>query len=761
MSTPTATRIALAALAIGLLGLPGMAETSLLDLPSATMQVNWSDIKALIEHAQRPELEEEAPEEPPPIEWTVASARYDAAAGSNASVRVKAQFEIMVWKPRGWVKIPILGGPVAPVSAALDGQETVLSRGDDGTFTLLLNEAGLHVLDMEFFVACTSQEGRVSFDFACAPTAMTTMSLAIPVPDAQVRAASAASIAVQRSEKGLVADLAFPSAERVEAGWALPSVLGRLKKEAPKPPPPLVTALTSTLATIIEHSVQCEAHVHFDVLRGNTKSFKLIHSPDANILSVEGEGAVWRREEVDGRPAIAVHVNHDVSGGYDLHLHYESPIQHDAAAIALPRLYAPDDMRQTGFVGVTAIGAVEIAPGSEIAGAQRIDPSELPVSVRGLAQNPILLAYKHTEPDYVLALDVHRLEDVPVRAIALDQVGLTTLVTEEGLAMTKAVFQVRNSIRQFLPVHLPEGAEVWGAEVNGKPVKPARAKEGEAVLLPLTKSIETNRQLSAFPVAVVYRQQLDAQAGRLAHLDLTSPSVDILADQVVWEVFLPESRQLYNAGGDLKPVQRARRTLARLMPKPLKTRNETLYALREGIERFYVQDINNPAGGIVGEARYTGTPLSARPRSGANFAVAGVLPIRFDIPTEGVSYRFRTTFVSQGESVSLQLATFDARLQWIGLAALALAGLLVGAVLGRMLRRRTGEATWARAAAAVLVLSGFLAGLYLRSEFPLHAYASLGFAFGLAGSTLRRPPTLDALDAADIPASADEKEAQQ
>jgi len=755
MSTPNTTRIHAAALTIWLLGLPGMADTSLLDLPSATMQVNWSDIKALIEQAQRPKAESQEKEEPPPIEWTVSSARYDAVAESNASIRVKAQFEIMVWKPGGWVQVPVVGGFVAPVSAALDGQETVLIRDEDGALALLLGESGPHILDMEFFVACKSEAGRVSFSFTCAPTAVTTMSLAIPVRDAQVRAPSAANVGEQRSEDGFIADLAFLSTETIEVSWALPSVLGRLKQDAPQPQPPLLTSMVSTLATVTEHNAHCESHVHFDVLRGETKSFRLLHSPEASILSVEGQGAVWRREDVDGQAAIVVQVNHDVSDGYDLDVRYESPINREAATVTLPRLYTPRDVRQTGFTGITALGAVEIEPGSEIAGAHRIDASELPVSVRSLALNPLLLAYKHTEADYLLALDIHRLEDVPVRAIAVDEVNLTTVVSEEGLAVTKAVFQVRNSIKQFLPVDLPEGAEVWGAEVNGKPVKPARDTGGEALLLPLLKSIETNRQLGAFPVSVVYTQQLEALEERLARIELKGPAVGVLADRVVWEVFLPESRRLYDSGGDLGPVEGSRLTVARLMRDSRSMQNETLYALREGIARFYVQDINNPAGALVGrDSRYTGPPLTAVAASKPNFAVAGVLPIHFDLPTEGVSQRFRTTFVAQGEAVALSLATYDARLLRVGLMALALAGLMAGAVVGRMVCRNIPTSGWAMVVSAGLAVSGVIASLYLRAGYPLWAYAGLGLALGFGGMALRQwrtRPTPDAPSHAESP----------
>ena len=56
-----------------------------------------------------------------------------------------------------------------------------------------------------------------------------------------------------------------------------------------------------------------------------------------------------------------------------------------------------------------------------------------------------------------------------------------TLFTRDGLAVTRAQFDVRNSRRQFLRLSLPDESRIWSVFVNGgprsRPMPLARVKE--------------------------------------------------------------------------------------------------------------------------------------------------------------------------------------------------------------------------------------------------------------------------------------------
>ena len=191
------------------------------ELRSAAMSIPWSDFKDLLRQLQPPPP---PPEEKPPVDWTVASARYDGEVIAGNTVRVEARMEIVVWKPKGWVKIPIIGDTVAPVSVTVDGEETSLTTDDGGWFVLMLEGPGRRELAMTFFVTCTFEEGVVTFSFPCARTPLTHMTLDLPLRDAYVHSSAAASIATKKHADSLTAEIVFRPASELAVNWTLPTV---------------------------------------------------------------------------------------------------------------------------------------------------------------------------------------------------------------------------------------------------------------------------------------------------------------------------------------------------------------------------------------------------------------------------------------------------------------------------------------------------------------------------------------------------------
>ncbi len=663
-------------------------STPLLDLPSAKMEVSWSDIKVLLERTlEEPEKEEEEPA--PPVPWTLARADYDAIAESNRSVRITGRLRFMAWEEKAWLEIPLLGNTIAPESVELDGEETFLNRNRDGAFSILLKEPGVHELVVVFHVACENRDGVVSFSFPCAATAVTRMDLEIPVGNAGVKAPKAASLKLWRQQDATNASLVFLPTDTIDVSWTLPAVIQAQKAKAaklkPKPEAPRVTLHSLTLASVSEHHVACESRLNFDVLRGGKKSFRLRVPKDVKVLTVEGQGATWSSESDDEGTVTDVRLNHEVKDNYQLLVRYEVPIPEQAATVAVPRIEAEDMARQTGQIGVSVRGTLRVEASPETT-LPRIDTSELAAALRALSPSPIQLAYRSAEAGDLLAVDLHRLEHVPVRVASIDLAELNTMVTEDGARVTRATYHVRNNVKQFLRVSLPANAEVWGAEVDGMPVKPAKETDSKGLLLPLVKSVRNSRDSNAFPVSVVYVQRDAPGRGLRSALALASPATDVLADEVRWHVYLPDGRRYAGAEGDLKPMGQPRAGLRKKLGRGERnTRSETVYALREGIERFYITDINNPAASVGGPRKH-GKPLDAAPATRSDFAIAGVLPIRINMPTEGTRHSFRKLLVPQGTSLRLSLSTYDGRIGQWAVWGIACAGLAMGLLLGRWLR---------------------------------------------------------------------------
>ena len=741
----------IAAVWMASVGVVGAQETEAVasarfpQLRATTMTIPWNEFRALLDKIEPPEREQEEKEPPaPPFEWTLSSARYDATALGNRSVRIRGTFEVLVLKREGWVEVPVAGEVVAPTSAMLDGEETSLALDDNQWFTLVIERPGVHHFEMEFYVQCVAKDGVVSFAFPCARTPLTSMTLEIPVRDAEVRSPMAGNVAVKPGKDSLIADLVFRSTDKLEVQWTLPSLV---REEAVKPViQSRVTCLTGTLTTITDRYIACESQLHYDVLRGAEDTFRVRLPKSVNVLKVTGQGAAWTRTEDEDHQILEVKVNHKVEDTYELRLNYEAPFPDEMATVKAPEFEALDVVRETGYVGICARSNIEVSPSPEIQGLTRVDVSELPTAVRAMSRSPILLAFRYADGPRLLAMDVRKLEDVEVRVASIDCASLLTMITDEGMAVTRAMYLVRNNTQRFLRVSLGETAEVWGAEVGDQVVKPARDDDSGTVLIPLLKSVETNRTLGAFPVSVTYAEPVGKAPRFLGAVNLETPSTDILANEIQWEVLLPESRHVYRTKGDLKSLdtsaQRRGKTLPPLEQPTVRRQRERIFRLREGIERFFISDINNPAATAMGQGSgertrnvVGGPEAGAADRAETAVRVAGVLPVRVSLPTEGVSYWFKRIIVPKDESLGLTLYTYNGRLAKLAKLMLFVLGLVVGLGAGRMVNARlAGRPVQSKRLAAIAAGVAVLVVVHGTSGMPTAAY--LCVALALAATVL-------------------------
>jgi hypothetical protein len=300
---------------------------------------------------------------------------------------------------------------------------------------------------------------------------------------------------------------------------------------------------------------------------------------------------------------------------------------------------------------------------------------------------------------------------------------------------------MRNSLRQFLRLQLDRKAEVWSALVGGQPVKPARDGANGDVLIPLAKSADVNRRLSAFSVELIYAEHASPAPRWRGELAFTAPATDILSSATTWTILTPVSRWVYAAGGDLTLAEGEQLSLRDLLPSQSRraasgARHETIHRLKEGIERFLITDINNPAssGAVKGPPRYTGQPVAPDQAGAAptTASVAGVLPVAISLPTSGVAHSFTRILVPQGTVLNLVLHTYPGWLrQALSLlaasliVALGFAAGMAGARVARALARDGKLAGYPACGLAVCGASLVVANRVYEAELVLAYWSAL------------------------------------
>jgi hypothetical protein len=281
--------------------------------------------------------------------------------------------------------------------------------------------------------------------------------------------------------------------------------------------------------TIGETLVSGRAQVRFDVANAPVKELNL--KIPAALKNVEITGPNIRRRDQQGE-IWRIELQNKVRGNYTLTVNWEQARDSKTNRVELIPIAAERVERETGLLAIAAKAPLQVA---EIRAVEltRVDTGEFP-EWAGRPDDGTVLAYRYVRAGHQLALEARRFDEAAVLQALADSLRLTTVVSEDGQAMTELAVSVRNNGRQFLEIELPAGAEVWSAFVAGQPVRPSK-REGK-LLLPLQ---EWGADDEAVTVELTYAGTNAFPRVRGA-LNFVSPKLDVPLKNARWELFLPQ-----------------------------------------------------------------------------------------------------------------------------------------------------------------------------------------------------------------------------
>ena len=490
--------------------------------PGTTVDLPWREFRALLEWS----VTRKAPkdETPPPADYIVAASTYEGdLTESGAAFILTARIDVL--KPKGWTRIPVLPATVAVTDVTLpDG---VYLHSTAKAYELLTEKTGSLDVTLKFAVSVQKSAGINQLTFQRTHTGSSVIDVTVGGEKADVKVAGAQSL-VTRTVEGKVHHVAALAAHQgVSISWerALPKVAAA---------PTKLYAETRTLVSVADGLLLCQQTVSFNILHTAVRELTLAVPKGASVLTVAGPNVQdWR---VDDTGALRVVMRGEVIGSYSLSVTYEQPASGD---VSIPVIRADGVERERGFIGVVALANVEIDAGA-VTGATPIDARQLPGDIVGMTNQPILLAYRYVEPQFTIPLMIKRHEEVGVLVTIIDRALYTGMQLNDGRRMTKVVYTVRNNRNQFLRLKMPAGAEIWSVAVAANTVSPAR-DEGGHVLIPLVRSGSGARELSSFPVSIVYveaPEQVAPSRGTL-HVALPTAAGDVPAMHVMYDFYAP------------------------------------------------------------------------------------------------------------------------------------------------------------------------------------------------------------------------------
>lgn len=510
-----------------------------------TVSLSLDEFLRLYEASRKPE---EVPEAPP-SDWAISSATYQGTVilegDEPQSAVFSSKMRVEILKPKGWVKVPLLPTSVALRSARVAGKEVPLIL-EGGRYVLVTDRRGALDLDLEFAARVFTSEGSSGFSFQLVPSGTTAIELSVPSQEGlSFTVANARLQELENRGGNRVVKAIVPANGTLAVNW---------QRETPEAveQSARVYAEVFTLVGIGDGLLTATSTVHHTILHEGVNQLKMGIPGGMTLLDVKGAGV---RDWGVNAGELTVSLNYAAQGAYPLTLEMERLIGAGDLSTAVPLPVPLGVERSKGWVGVQAIGNLELQAG-EVKNASPVDVRSLPAAILGVTDQPVLLGYKYLGTQAQIPLTVAEHDDVDVLVTLLDQARAQTMWTRDGRRLTSVRYQVRNNRRQFLRLALPEGATLWSASVGGKAVQPAKSGDSR-LLIPLIRSAATRGALAAFDVEVVYVEDGAApDASGKGRFEANLPTSDVPTTYVSWVVYAPNDAKIKgkSAEGTLRRV---------------------------------------------------------------------------------------------------------------------------------------------------------------------------------------------------------------
>jgi len=235
------------------------------------------------------------------------------------------------------------------------------------------------------------------------------------------------------------------------------------------------------------------------------------------------------------------------TGALKLVVTFQGPVPALPKAVVFGGARPVGATRHRGYVGFRSGKDLEVLEDLDrYAGLERI--LSWPAKHRGHADYRTV--YSFERDGWQLAARVERHSRADVAQAVVTSCSIVSAVERDGSVVTELTCMVKNSGgKQFLGVTHPEGATLWGAYVDEKPVKTSEAPLGEGggrhALVPVLSAKEMST------VKLVYESHVTSWAGGM-DVELATPELDVDAGELTWEVRLPEGVTALPASGNLE-----------------------------------------------------------------------------------------------------------------------------------------------------------------------------------------------------------------
>jgi len=293
---------------------------------------------------------------------------------------------------------------------------------------------------------------------------------------------------------------------------------------------------------------ETSAQFRYSIKNAGVKQLRFRFPDGAIGVRFQGEHiANFQKSESDESEWV-VNLDRRVIGEYRVALEYQAIVSADEETTRVAGIQCVGTQLQESYLSLRAKQRLSLEPVDLPSGLVPIEWQQVPSSLRQSSQESADLAFRTIQPGFELALRLERLNMAEVLPAETKSVQLNSLLSETGVILTEAIFQIDSGHKPDLLVKLPHGAHFWSCYVNEQSVWPA-VKDG-ALYVPLMRSSDARNN------TVVRLSYLSIRSDELTTknaLSLLGPQCDLPLENIEWNVFVPKRLAVAEWEGTLDP----------------------------------------------------------------------------------------------------------------------------------------------------------------------------------------------------------------
>jgi hypothetical protein len=322
--------------------------------------------------------------------------------------------------------------------------------------------------------------------------------------------------------------------------------------------PPRYGVVWVTLAEAHETWIAYSTHLQLKILQGSLRTWDFLAPASLGEIEVKGDLVREVSSQIEGESRrYKIQMDSDLFSESSIILSFEVPV---LGPSSVPHLSFPGAERSNGYLLTANDSSYELKAQSKGA-LERARQSDIPFLPR---ETGILDSFKIFRDEWNLELDLVRTVSADTLDALIDWVDMETLIRRDGTILTVASIRISNKSLQFLPIHLPPGADLLSLIVAGEASGAnSTVRDGENILLvPLIKTAPG--QLS-FVIEVVYEHKHGGPLKRLNSLAFEGPRIlDIPVAQTLWTLFVPDDYEPYWLTGNMEETTQTLREYSKL-----------------------------------------------------------------------------------------------------------------------------------------------------------------------------------------------------